>query len=246
MLPLNDPEVPRHRFPFVNYTIIILNFIVFIYMLTLGSTGSDIFIYQYGFIPVGLLQGVSINSAQLSDGSTISFASSIPAWCTLFTSMFVHSGWLHILGNMLYLWVFGDNVEDRFGHIKYVLFYLFAGLAAAFLQTIIDPASDIPNVGASGAIAGVLGAYLVFYPGSRVRTLLFVIIIPFIVKIPAFVLLIIWFVLQFVSGIGSLGAVDAGGVAYFAHVGGFVFGMAVAGIARMVSRPQNEQTPPQI
>lgn len=239
MLPLNDPEIQRRRFPFVNYTIIILSFIVFIYMLTLRATGSDIFIYQYGFIPVELLQGVSINSAQFPDGSTISFSSSVPAWLTLFTSMFVHSGWLHILGNMLYLWVFGDNVEDRFGHIKYAFFYLFAGLAAALLQTIIDPASDIPNVGASGAIAGVLGAYLVFYPGSRVRTLLLIIIIPFIVKIPALVLLLIWFLLQFVSGIGSLGAADAGGVAYFAHVGGFLFGMAAAGVVRVISRPQN-------
>lgn len=239
MLPLNDPEIKRRHFPFLNYAIIALNFLVFIYMLTLRSNGSDIFIYKYGFIPVELLQGVSVNSAQFPDGSSISFSSNFPAVLTLFTSMFIHSGWLHILGNMLYLWVFGDNVEDRFGHLKYVGFYLLAGLAAAFLQAVIDPASDIPNVGASGAIAGVLGAYLVFYPGSRVRTLLLVIIIPFIVKIPAFVLLTIWFLLQFVSGIGSLGSADAGGVAYFAHVGGFIFGMAVAGVVRIVSRPQN-------
>jgi membrane associated rhomboid family serine protease len=238
MMPLNDPEIVRRRFPFLNYAIVALNFIVFIYMLTLTSTGSDVFIYKYGFIPVELLQGVSINSAQLSDGSTITFSSAFPAWLTLVTSMFIHAGWLHILGNMLYLWVFGDNVEDRLGHLWYTGFYLTSGLAAAFLQTVIDPGSDIPNVGASGAIAGVLGAYLVFYPGSRVRTLLLITIIPLIVKIPAFVLLIVWFLLQFISGIGSLGSADMGGVAYFAHVGGFIFGMAAAGVVRAVSKPQ--------
>jgi membrane associated rhomboid family serine protease len=237
MLPLNDPEVQRRRFPFVNYAIIILNFIVFIYMLRLTPMGSDIFIYKYGFIPLELTRGVSITSAQLPDGSSINFSSSVPAWLTLFTAMFVHAGWLHILGNMLYLWVFGDNVEDRLGHFQYMFFYLFSGLMAALFQTIVDPSSDVPNVGASGAIAGALGAYLMFFPSSRVRTLIFITIIPFIVKIPALVLLLIWFLLQFASGIGSLGSADAGGIAYFAHIGGFLFGLAVAGVVRLSSRP---------
>jgi membrane associated rhomboid family serine protease len=154
--------------------------------------------------------------------------------------MFIHAGWLHILGNMLYLWIFGDNVEDRFGHFKYVFFYLLSGLAAAFLQTIIIPSSDIPNVGASGAIAGVLGAYMVLYPSSRVRTLLLITIFPVITRIPAFILLVLWFLLQLVSGVGSLGSADAG-IAYFAHVGGFLFGMGVAGIYRLLTRkPANE------
>jgi membrane associated rhomboid family serine protease len=238
MLPLNDPDIPRHRFPFATYAIIALNFMVFIYMLTLGSDMSDIFIYQYGFIPRELIQGVSITTAVLSDDSSISFTAWAPSWLTLFSAMFIHAGWLHILGNMLYLWVFGDNVEDRLGNIWFVFFYLASGLAAVFLQIFMDPVSDIPYVGASGAIAGVLGAYLVLYPGSRVRTLLIITIFPLIVKIPAVALLLIWFVLQFVSGIGSLGAAEAGGVAYFAHVGGFIFGMAVAGLVRMSSRPR--------
>jgi membrane associated rhomboid family serine protease len=187
---------------------------------------------------VELTRGANITSALLPDGSSINFTSSVPSWLTLFTAMFIHAGWLHILGNMLYLWVFGDNVEDRFGHLAYVFFYLLSGLFAVFFQIIVDPYSDIPYVGASGAIAGTLGAYLILYPGSRVRTLIFIIIVPFIVIIPALVLLLIWFLLQFVSGIGALGSSDAGGVAYFAHVGGFIFGMVAAGFVRLTSRPE--------
>lgn len=148
--------------------------------------------------------------------------------------MFIHAGWLHILGNMLYLWVFGDNIEDRFGHMRYVFFYILSGLAAAFLETIIMPASDIPNVGASGAIAGVLGAYLVLFPQSRVRTLVFIIFITF-VRMPALILLGFWFFLQLINGVGSLGS-SGSGVAYFAHVGGFIFGMLVAGVYRLLTR----------
>jgi len=241
MLPLNDPELVRRRFPFVNYAVIALNFLVFFYMLALGGMGSDILIYQYGFIPKELTTGATVTSAQLPDGSFIVFASPIPAWLTLFTSVFIHAGWLHILGNMLYLWVFGDNVEDRFGHFKYIFFYLISGLAAAFLQTVIIPVSDIPNIGASGAIAGVLGAYFVLYPGSRVRTLILITIIPIVARIPAFILLLFWFFLQLISGVGSIGSADAGGVAYFAHIGGFLFGMGIAGVARLLTR--NTQNP---
>ncbi len=239
MLPLDDPEIRRRTFPFINYGIVVLNFLVFFYELTLGSVGSDIFIYRYGFIPAELTQGVSITNAQLPDGSTVSIGPAVAPWLTLFTAMFIHAGWLHILGNMLYLWVFGDNVEDRFGHVKYIFFYLLSGLAAAFLQTIVNPASDIPNVGASGAIAGVLGAYLVLFPLSRVRTLFLIVIIPIFTRVPAFILLAFWFILQLVSGVGSLGTADAGGVAYFAHIGGFLFGMAIAGVYRIMVRPQS-------
>jgi len=240
MLPLSDPDLVRRHFPILNVALIVLNFLVFFYMLTLSPTGSDIFIYRFGFIPVALIQGTSITTATLPGGSMVNIASSISPWLTLFTSMFIHAGWLHILGNMLYLWIFGDNVEDRFGHFKYVFFYLLSGLAAALLQTVILPASDIPNVGASGAIAGVLGAYMVLYPSSRVRTLLLITIFPVITRIPAFILLVLWLLLQLVSGVGSLGSADAG-VAYFAHVGGFLFGMGVAGIYRLLTRkPANE------
>ncbi len=240
MLPLSDPDLVRRHYPIFNITLIILNFLVFFYELTLGGVGSDIFIYQFGFIPVSLTQGVSITTAILPDGSLVNIASPISPWLSLFTAMFIHAGWLHILGNLLYLWVFGDNVEDRFGHFKYVLFYLVSGLAAALLQIIIMPASDIPNVGASGAIAGVLGAYMVLYPSSRIRTLILLIIIPVFTRIPAFFLLIFWFLLQLISGVGSLGGVDAG-IAYFAHVGGFLFGMAIAGIYWLLTRSPQEQ-----
>lgn len=240
MLPLSDPDLVRRHFPILNVALIVLNFLVFFYMLTLSPTGSDIFIYRFGFIPVELIQGTSITTATLPDGSMVNIASPISPWLTLFTSMFIHAGWLHILGNMLYLWIFGDNVEDRFGHFKYVFFYLLSGLAAAFLQTIIIPSSDIPNVGASGAIAGVLGAYMVLYPSSRVRTLLLITIFPVITRIPAFILLVLWFLLQLVSGVGSLGSADAG-IAYFAHVGGFLFGMFIAGVVRVMSRRPQEQ-----
>jgi membrane associated rhomboid family serine protease len=150
---------------------------------------------------------------------------------TLFTSMFMHGGWLHIAGNMLFLWVFGNNIEDRLGRLKFALFYLLAGLIAVYTQALIDPSSTAPTIGASGAIAGVLGAYALLYPHARVLTLIFIIFFVTLVEIPALILLAVWFILQFIPALGQV-AVESGGgegVAYFAHVGGFVFGLAVAG-----------------
>jgi membrane associated rhomboid family serine protease len=153
-----------------------------------------------------------------------------PWWVTLFTSMFMHGGILHIAGNMLFLWVFGNNIEDRMGRAKFLLFYLLAGLIAVYTQALISPDSTAPTIGASGAIAGVLGAYALLYPRARVLTLIFIIFFVTLVEIPALILLAVWFVLQFVPALGQVAVGSGGGqgVAYFAHVGGFVFGLAVA------------------
>jgi membrane associated rhomboid family serine protease len=153
-------------------------------------------------------------------------------WVTLFTSMFMHGGILHIAGNMLFLWVFGNNIEDRLGRLKFVLFYLLAGLVAVFTQALIDTGSTAPTIGASGAIAGVLGAYALLFPRARVLTLIFIIFFVTLVEIPALILLALWFILQFVPALGQVAVQTGGGggVAYFAHVGGFLFGLAVAWI----------------
>jgi rhomboid family protein len=154
-----------------------------------------------------------------------------PWWVTLFSSMFMHGGFLHIAGNMLFLWVFGNNIEDRLGRVKFLLFYLVAGLIAVYTQAVIDPSSTAPTIGASGAIAGVLGAYAWLFPRARVLTLIFIIFFVTVVEIPALILLALWFILQFVPALGQVAVSSGGdqGVAYFAHVGGFVFGSAVAG-----------------
>jgi membrane associated rhomboid family serine protease len=168
-----------------------------------------------------------------------------PWWVTLFTSMFMHGGWLHIAGNMLFLWVFGNNIEDRLGRVKFLLFYLVAGLLAVYTQALIDPSSTAPTIGASGAIAGVLGAYALLYPHARVLTLIFIIFFVTVVEIPALILLAIWFILQFIPALGQV-AVESGGgegVAYFAHVGGFVFGLAVAGAMLAFGRRGREPPP---
>ena len=166
-----------------------------------------------------------------------------PWWVSLFTSMFMHGGILHILGNMLFLWVFGNNIEDRFGRLRFVLFYLLAGLVAVYAQALIDPSSTAPTIGASGAIAGVLGAYAVLYPRARVLTLIFIIFFVTLIEIPALILLAVWFILQFLPALGQV-AVEpggGGGVAYFAHVGGFVFGLAVAAVILSTTGRRDEQ-----
>ena len=166
-----------------------------------------------------------------------------PWWVTLFTSMFMHGGFLHIAGNMLFLWVFGNNIEDRLGRAMFALFYVLAGLIAVYTQALIDPSSTAPTIGASGAIAGVLGAYALLFPRARVLTLIFIIFFVTLVEIPALILLALWFILQFVPALGQVAVGSGGGqgVAYFAHVGGFVFGLAVAAVLiRLRGRPQTE------
>jgi membrane associated rhomboid family serine protease len=185
--------------------LILVNVLVFLYEQTLPEPLLQQFVASYALIPAWF---------------------SIPA---LFTSQFLHGGWMHIISNMLYLWIFGDNVEDRLGHGWFLVFYLGTGAAAAILQTLFDPFSSIPMVGASGAIAGVMGAYFVLYPHSRVLTAVFLIIFFDIVEIPAVFFLGLWFLLQLLSGVGSLAFSNAGGggIAFWAHIGGFVVGVLI-------------------
>lgn len=235
MFPISDSDLRRRSFPFVNVTLIAACAVVFIYELTLSGISQDIFFYRFGLIPDELVGGRDYELLRTFHGYE-GIATPGSNWITLFTSMFIHGNWMHFLGNMLFLWVFGDNVEDRFGHLRYLLFYLASGIAASWLQIATDTTSTIPTIGASGAIAGVLGAYLLLYPRSRINTVVFFFIIS-VVRIPAVFLLGFWFLLQFFEGLGSLGS-QIGGVAYWAHIGGFVFGAGVGFVvSRMWGRP---------
>jgi membrane associated rhomboid family serine protease len=215
MLPIADENAGRRIFPFITYALILINAIVFLIELISG----DEFIIRWSFVPARFLDNPG--------GDFI----------TLITSMFMHAGWLHLLGNMLYLFIFGDNVEDAWGHLPFLVFYLLCGIAATFAQLAFSTGSNIPQLGASGAIAGVLGAYLVMFPRSRVTVLMGYFVVP----LPALVVIGFWFVLQLFSGIAAITAVptgaEEGGVAYMAHVGGFVAGLIVAFIFRPRNRP---------
>jgi membrane associated rhomboid family serine protease len=213
VFPVSD-VIPSRTTPFVTVSLIVVNAFVFLYMLTL---------------PAELLQGF------------VSRYAVVPAWFsipTLFTSQFLHAGWMHVIGNMLYLWIFGDNVEDRLGHVRFLVFYLGAGAIAAILQLLFNRFSAVPMLGASGAIAGVMGAYIVLYPQSRVLTAVFILIFFDLIEIPAVFFLGIWFLMQLLSGVGSLGVSNAagGGTAFWAHIGGFVAGVAVGFVLRMRDR----------
>jgi membrane associated rhomboid family serine protease len=226
VIPLSDDPV-RRGVPVVTILLIMINVLVFLYEMSLGSR-LDGFVQAFGAVPREITTGRDLPPmAPLGN-----------VYLTLITSMFLHGGWLHLGGNMLYLWVFGDNVEDTFGSFRYLLFYLVCGLAATVLQIAMSPGSDLPSIGASGAIAGVLGAYIVMFPTAQVRTLLilgFFILIP---RIPALFLIGAWFLLQLLSGLGQLGiAEETGGVAFWAHVGGFVAGLLLA----LFLRPRTPQ-----
>ena len=213
MIPLKDTS-PSRTFPFINYTIILLNFLFFLYQLSLGPH-LEKFLYAWGVVPAQFFAPLSIGHLHLSQRI-------LP----LFTSMFLHGGWLHFLGNMLYLYIFGDNVEDRLGHARYLLFYLLCGLLAAAAHLLTNHDSRLPTIGASGAIAGVMGAYFFLYPYARVVTLIFIFFFFDIVEIPAFFFLAFWFIFQFLSGtiIATRDAMS-GGVAWWAHIGGFLAGI---------------------
>lgn len=205
MMPLSDDDSMRRTTPVVTYGLIVVNVLVFLLELNSG----DAFIERWAFVPARFLAHPASDFA------------------TLFTSMFMHAGWLHLLGNMLYLWIFGDNVEDRLGHGMFLVFYILCGLGATFAQMAVNMNSNIPNLGASGAIAGALGAYILMFPRSRVNVL----VGRGIVAMPALVVIGFWILLQIFSGIGSFTAssqTEGGGVAYMAHVGGFVTGMVLA------------------
>jgi membrane associated rhomboid family serine protease len=202
MIPLGD-TIRSHSKPVVTMLIILANVMVFFYMLTLDEYSQNHFISQYALIPARF------------------------RFTAVLTSMFLHGGWWHIIGNMWFLWVYGDNVEDVLGHGKYLVFYLACGVAASLAQYAMSPDSHVPTLGASGAIAGVMGAYLVKFPHSRIKTLIPIFFFWTTLEIPAVLMLAYWFILQFFSGLGSVGhsQVSQGGVAWFAHIGGFVAGM---------------------
>jgi len=223
MIPLRD-EIPTQKTPVVNYILITLNIVVFIFQYLLGTQG-DSFVYQFALIPAQVTSG----GIQLGDVTDV------------FTSMFMHAGLAHIGGNMLYLWIFGDNVEDAMGHGRFLLFYLIGGLTASIAHILTNPTSQIPTVGASGAIAAVLGAYLILYPRSRVLTLLTLGYFIRLTMVPAVIVLGLWFVFQLFQGVLSLGGPDVGGVAFFAHIGGFVTGIL---LARIFEQRQRYETWP--
>jgi membrane associated rhomboid family serine protease len=207
MLPIGDDDSSRRTAPLVTYALIALNVLFFF----VEQSGGEAFIRQWAFVPSRFVANP---------------AADFP---TLFTSMFMHAGLLHLGGNMLYLWIFGDNVEDRFGHIQFIIFYLLCGLAATFAQLAFSLGSNVPNVGASGAIAGVLGAYILLFPQGAVRVLQG----RQVIQMPALIVIGFWIVLQFFSGIGSLAnTAETGGVAYMAHIGGFLAGFVLTFVFR--------------
>jgi len=213
MLPIKDDQ-PRYTTPFINTFLIALNIAIYVFQATLDPQSYELLARQFGEVPAHLAAFLAGSPRYTLPQVIIPF----------FTSMFLHAGWMHVLGNMWFLYIFGDNIEDYLGHFKYLVFYLLSGLLAMATQVAIYPHSNVPTVGASGAVAGVLGAYFVLYPRARVLTWLFV----FVFYIPAWAMLGYWFVFQFFSGAASLSIVqhgrEVGGVAFFAHVGGFIAG----------------------
>ena len=207
MFPIGDDNSARRTFPVVTYALIALNVLFFF----VETSGGDAFIMKWAFVPRRFVANPGADAP------------------TLFTSMFMHGGWLHLGGNMLYLWIFGDNVEDRFGHIKFIVFYLLCGLAATFAQLAFSAGSNVPNLGASGAIAGVLGSYILLFPQGRVKVLQG----QRVIQVPALIVIGLWIVLQFFSGIGSISnTAETGGVAYMAHIGGFLAGVVLTFLFR--------------
>lgn len=206
MIPLYDTLRSR-KFPIVNWMLIALNVLVFLYEITLRSAQLDRLTITWGLVPAQLM------------------AHPATAWITIFTAMFLHGGWFHVLSNMWVLFIFGDNVEDRMGGGRYLGFYLLSGVAAALLQSFVLRGSTEPMIGASGAIAGVLGAYLVLYPAARVASLVPILFIFTIIEIPAVIFLLFWFASQLFSGWLTLGGASGSGIAWWAHVGGFLFGV---------------------
>ncbi len=230
MFPIRDDN-PTLRTPVVTFALIALNGLAWLVLQGAGSDpGLAESVCTLGVIPGEITGQAAGRAVQLAPG-VICAIDQTPGWHTLVTSMFMHGGWMHILGNMWFLWIFGNNVEDSMGRGRFVLFYLLAGLAAAGAQVMTDPASPVPMVGASGAIGGVMGAYVVLYPRVAVHMFVFFGFFATTFRIPAFLMLGYWFVLQLLGGLPSLGQSD-GGVAFFAHVGGFLAGVALIFVFR--------------
>ena len=213
MLPLSDHN-PRRTVPVVNYLLVAVNVVMFLWEVQLGADIEPV-LSHVAFIPARFWALHAV----------------VPSIFSALVSMFLHGGWLHLGGNMLYLWIFGDNIEDRLGHFRYLIFYLLCGFAATFAHAVVNPSSAVPSIGASGAIAGVLGAYILLFPRARVTTLIPIFIFITVRELPAIFVLGIWFILQLFIGVESLGVSPAsGGVAYFAHIGGFVTGMVLIAV----------------
>lgn len=219
MIPIRD-QIPTRRVPVINYILIAANVIVFIFQ-WLSGPYEEALVYEFALIPASFISNLSLGD-----------------FTDIFTSMFMHAGWAHIGGNMLYLWIFGDNVEDSMGPTKYFLFYLIGGIVASMTHIITNPGSQIPTVGASGAIAAVLGAYLVLYPRSKVLTIIPLGFFIRMATVPASIVLGLWFILQFFNGVLSLGGPDVGGVAFWAHIGGFVSGIVMAKLFANQRKPE--------
>jgi membrane associated rhomboid family serine protease len=211
MIPLSNASRRIRTFPIITVSIIAVNFLVFFMELTFG----DAFILHWSVVPAQIVSGRN--------------------WVTILTAMFLHGGWTHILGNMLFLWVFGPAIEDVMGPVRYLIFYFFGGIAATLAQIFADPTTIVPNLGASGAIAAVMGVFLIYFPRDRIRTLIFLGFFGRMVAVPAIILIGVWFLTQLFSGFGALAGVQAGSVAYMAHVGGFLFGVA---LGRLFGNPR--------
>jgi membrane associated rhomboid family serine protease len=211
MIPIKDDN-PTRTFPLINWALIVINVVVFLYMAQLPRHSAQAFLIHNATVPMRIPAFLA------------GYLGFKMAFYPMFTSMFLHGGLMHLLGNMLFLYVFGDNVEDAFGHLGYLIFYLLCGIGSGFIHVLFNLDSSLPAIGASGAISGVMGAYAVLYPRANVLMLFFVFLIP----IPALLVLGYWFVLQFLEGIGEFGASANGGVAWWAHIGGFLIGLAIA------------------
>ncbi|MEO8575818.1 MAG: rhomboid family intramembrane serine protease [Gemmatimonadales bacterium] len=223
VMPLGDDDLDRHITPVVTYALIAINVIVWL----LELSGGDAFINGFSAVPFEITHGIDLIGHQVihAGGQSVGielYGGPRPIYLTLLTSMFMHASWMHIIGNMVYLWIFGDNIEDRLGHVKFLVFYLVCGFAASMAHILFSPNSVIPSLGASGAIAGVLGSYLILFPRKKVRVL----VARSIVNMPAWAVLGLWIALQVYSQIGVSGG-EASGVAYLAHIGGFVSGVAL-------------------
>ncbi|MEN2984838.1 MAG: rhomboid family intramembrane serine protease [Dictyoglomaceae bacterium] len=220
MIPLRD-NIPSRKYPLINISLIILNFIIFFWELGLPENYREYIFWEFGFIPQRFLELNFLPSNLF----------------TLISSLFLHGSWAHILGNMLFLWIFGDNVEGSMGHFRYLFFYLSAGIVANIIQGFFSFNKLIPTIGASGAIAGVLGAYLVYFPGAKILTLVFLGFFIEFIYIPASFFLVLWFLVQFLSGMASLALYEiTGGIAWWAHIGGFLFGIIIAPFLRKYRR----------
>jgi membrane associated rhomboid family serine protease len=229
LFPISDDNPRLHLTPYVNWTIIGICIVVFLYQFSLGSAGGERAVLSLGMIPARVFGYGDLPPELIV----------VPAWATIFTSMFMHGGWLHLGGNMLYLWIFGDNIEDSMGHVRYVVFYFLCGAAAALSQGLVDPASEIPMIGASGAISGVLGGYILLHPGATVRVFIFLGFFFTVAHIPALIVLGIWFLMQLLSVTSA--SVGEPGVAFWAHIGGFVAGLALVSFFKRRNIPLMER-----